>query len=189
MKTTESANWNTTSPLRNQPLPEPAPTRTSPARAWILAVRPKTLGASIVPVAVGSAVAKIEGEFQPAIAFACLAAALLLQVAANLINDAIDFLKGVDTEMRRGPRRVTQHGLIPAPTVLWAAGVRASPLLASLGVPLDRQGRVEVTPDLSIPGHPDVFVLGDAASCAGPEEPRCRAWPRWRSSRVATSRR
>src|SRR5690606_22894150 len=47
--------------------------------------------------------------------------------------------------------------------VFWAAGVRASPLGASLGVPLDRAGRVEVGPDLTIPGHPEVFVVGDMA--------------------------
>ncbi len=48
-------------------------------------------------------------------------------------------------------------------TVLWAAGVQASPLAKSLGVPLDRSGRVEVRPDLSIPHHPEVFVIGDLA--------------------------
>jgi NADH:ubiquinone reductase (H+-translocating) len=48
-------------------------------------------------------------------------------------------------------------------TVLWAAGVQASPLSRSLGVPLDRTGRVIVEPDLSIPGHPEVFVIGDLA--------------------------
>ncbi|HTJ41386.1 MAG TPA: NAD(P)/FAD-dependent oxidoreductase [Kofleriaceae bacterium] len=52
---------------------------------------------------------------------------------------------------------------IAARTVLWAAGVQASPLARSLGVPLDRAGRVIVEPDLSIPGHPDVFVIGDLA--------------------------
>jgi NADH dehydrogenase len=46
-------------------------------------------------------------------------------------------------------------------TVLWAAGVAASPLARSLGVPLDRAGRAFVEPDLSIPGHPEVFVIGD----------------------------
>jgi NADH:ubiquinone reductase (H+-translocating) len=46
-------------------------------------------------------------------------------------------------------------------TVLWAAGVEASPLARSLGVPLDRAGRVPVEPDLSVPGHPDAFVVGD----------------------------
>jgi NADH dehydrogenase len=52
---------------------------------------------------------------------------------------------------------------IDASTVLWAAGVRASPLVATLGVPLDRQGRVVVEQDCSVPGHPEAFVIGDAA--------------------------
>ena len=53
---------------------------------------------------------------------------------------------------------------IATKTVLWAAGVQASPLAASLDVPLDRAGRVLVEPDLSIPGHPEVFVIGDLAA-------------------------
>ncbi|KRA46251.1 NAD(P)/FAD-dependent oxidoreductase [Pseudoxanthomonas sp. Root630] len=53
---------------------------------------------------------------------------------------------------------------VPAKTVVWAAGVAASPLARSLGVPLDRAGRVAVQPDLSVPGHPDIFVAGDLAS-------------------------
>jgi len=53
---------------------------------------------------------------------------------------------------------------INAATVLWAAGVAASPLIKTLGVPLDRVGRALVDPDLSIAGHPEVFVVGDAAS-------------------------
>lgn len=53
---------------------------------------------------------------------------------------------------------------VPAKTVVWAAGVAASPLARALGVPLDRAGRVHVQPDLSVPGHPDIFVAGDLAS-------------------------
>ena len=53
---------------------------------------------------------------------------------------------------------------VPSKTVVWAAGVAASPLGAMLGAPLDRAGRVLVQPDLSIPGHPDIFVAGDLAS-------------------------
>jgi NADH dehydrogenase len=53
---------------------------------------------------------------------------------------------------------------IAACTVLWAAGVAASPLGRTLGVPLDRAGRVLVEPDLTIPGHPEVFVIGDLAA-------------------------
>jgi NADH:ubiquinone reductase (H+-translocating) len=52
---------------------------------------------------------------------------------------------------------------IPAATVLWAAGVRASPLVASLPIELDRTGRGIVLPDLTVPGHPEIFVLGDTA--------------------------
>jgi NADH dehydrogenase len=51
--------------------------------------------------------------------------------------------------------------------VLWAAGVAASPVGATLGAPVDRAGRVLVNPDLTIAGHPDVFVIGDLASLNG----------------------
>ncbi len=54
--------------------------------------------------------------------------------------------------------------VIPTHTVVWAAGNRASPLLQSLGAPLDRSGRVLVRPDCTIPDHAEVFVLGDAAA-------------------------
>ena len=57
------------------------------------------------------------------------------------------------------------HRVVPAGTILWAAGVSPSPLGRSLGVPLNREGRVPVLPDLSIPGHPDIFVIGDLAAC------------------------
>ncbi|MGB7213146.1 MAG: NAD(P)/FAD-dependent oxidoreductase [Gemmatimonadales bacterium] len=53
---------------------------------------------------------------------------------------------------------------IPTRTVVWAAGNTASPLTRSLDAPLDRQGRVLVTPECTVPGHPDLFVLGDAAA-------------------------
>jgi NADH:ubiquinone reductase (H+-translocating) len=56
---------------------------------------------------------------------------------------------------------------LQAKTVIWAAGVAASPLGKQLGVPLDRAGRVIVGNDLSIPGHPDVYVIGDLASFTG----------------------
>ena len=66
---------------------------------------------------------------------------------------------GIDAEgVRLGADRVA------ARTVVWAAGVAASPLGASLGVPLDRAGRVVVAEDLSVPGHPEVTVIGDLAA-------------------------
>ena len=56
---------------------------------------------------------------------------------------------------------------IDAATVLWAAGVAASPLGATLGAPTDRAGRVMVQPDLTVPGHPEIFVIGDLAAFLG----------------------
>ncbi|CAH0148129.1 NAD(P)/FAD-dependent oxidoreductase [Stenotrophomonas lactitubi] len=53
---------------------------------------------------------------------------------------------------------------VPARTVVWAAGVAASPLARTLDVPLDRAGRVQVQPDLTLPGHPELFVAGDLAA-------------------------
>ncbi|MEG3791239.1 NAD(P)/FAD-dependent oxidoreductase [Lysobacter sp. CCNWLW3] len=54
--------------------------------------------------------------------------------------------------------------VVPARTVIWAAGVAASKLGALLDAPRDRAGRVQVLPDLSVPGHPDIFIAGDLAS-------------------------
>jgi NADH dehydrogenase len=57
---------------------------------------------------------------------------------------------------------------IPTHTVIWAAGVTASPLARTLGVPLDRVGRVSVEPDLTLKDHPEVFVIGDLATLVDP---------------------
>ena len=67
------------------------------------------------------------------------------------------------TQVEAGAVRAGEMRIV-APVILWAAGVAASPLGKQLGVPIDRAGRVLVHPDLSIPGHPDVFVIGDLAS-------------------------
>lgn len=69
----------------------------------------------------------------------------------------------VVTKVEDGRVRVGEE-TIEAGTILWAAGVSASSLGGSLGVPLDRAGRVLVNDDLSVPGHPDVFVVGDLAA-------------------------
>ena len=58
----------------------------------------------------------------------------------------------------------TSIGPIPAENIIWAAGVGASPLSRQLGVDLDRAGRVRISPDCSVPGHPEVFALGDMAA-------------------------
>jgi NADH dehydrogenase len=66
---------------------------------------------------------------------------------------------GIDAEgLNIGAERIATR------TVIWAAGVAASPLGASLGAPMDRSGRVLVQPDLSVPGLPHVFVVGDLAA-------------------------
>ena len=62
----------------------------------------------------------------------------------------------------QGVQLGSQH--LAARTVIWAAGVAASPLGRSLDTPLDRAGRVMVAPDLSVPGHPEIFAAGDLAA-------------------------
>jgi NADH dehydrogenase len=59
--------------------------------------------------------------------------------------------------------RLKSGEVIPARTAIWAAGVRAAPLNERLGLPLGRQGRIAVEPTLQVPGHPEVYIIGDAA--------------------------
>jgi NADH dehydrogenase len=66
-------------------------------------------------------------------------------------------------EAESGPPGVASPEVIHAENVIWAAGVSAHPLTRKLGVELDRSGRVKVNPDLSLPGHPEVFAIGDLA--------------------------
>ena len=98
--------------------------------------------------------------------------AVLAAYPADLQQSALRQLKklGVEvrlnsmvTEVREGEIRVGDE-IMPATVILWAAGVSASPLGRALGAPTDRAGRVLVNPDLSVPGHPEVFVVGDLAS-------------------------
>jgi len=65
--------------------------------------------------------------------------------------------------IRRGEVRLETGEIIRAENILWAAGVSAVPLTRKLGTELDRSGRVKVKPDLSLPGHPEVFAIGDLA--------------------------
>ena len=58
---------------------------------------------------------------------------------------------------------------LQAKTLIWAAGVRASPAAEWLGAPADRAGRLQVEPDLTVPGHPDIFAVGDTVMIAGPD--------------------
>ncbi len=94
-----------------------------PVNAWILAARPKTLPAAVAPVMVGSAMAFAHKSFALLPALAAMAVALLLQIGVNLANDYFDYIKGIDSEDRLGPVRVTQSGLIPPVLVRTAMNV------------------------------------------------------------------
>ncbi|MBE2248877.1 MAG: NAD(P)/FAD-dependent oxidoreductase [Myxococcus sp.] len=83
-----------------------------------------------------------------------------LQVDVRLMTRVLD----VTSEGVKLP-----DGFLPARTVMWAAGVEAPPLAKTLGVELDRAGRIKVQPDLSVPGHPEVYVIGDLASFPLPD--------------------
>ncbi|HYH05439.1 MAG TPA: 1,4-dihydroxy-2-naphthoate polyprenyltransferase [Thermoanaerobaculia bacterium] len=107
---------------------------------WLLAARPKTLSAAVVPVLMGSALAADEPTAVSWWVFVCaLCGALLIQIATNLINDAIDFKKGADTAERLGPVRVTQAGLIAAEKVMTAAWICLIGA-AAFGIPLLYRG-------------------------------------------------
>lgn len=108
---------------------------------WIQAARPKTLGAAVAPVAVGSVLGwKIGGEFSMDLLIATLGSCLCLQIATNFFNDALDHMKGADTAQRLGPRRITATGGSTARTMMnagWfmlvAAAGFALPLVLARG--------------------------------------------------------
>jgi NADH dehydrogenase len=82
----------------------------------------------------------------------------------QLVHLGVDVItSAVVTDVNEREVRIGER-VLPTRTVLWGAGVQASPVAQSLGVPLDRAGRVLVEPDLTIPGHREVFVLGDLAA-------------------------
>jgi NADH dehydrogenase len=79
--------------------------------------------------------------------------------------------RGVELRLGTSIARVHADGVdladgttIPSRTVVWAAGVKANPIAAALGLTTTARGEVEVGPDLSVPGHPEVFVIGDLAA-------------------------
>lgn len=111
---------------------------------WIAAARPKTLGAAIAPVAVGWALAeKVAGPADTKLALCTLGSCMALQVATNFFNDALDSIKGADTQARIGPRRISASGGARASTVKLAAWVvlgiavlLALPLFELRGLPI-----------------------------------------------------
>ncbi|OJH35589.1 1,4-dihydroxy-2-naphthoate polyprenyltransferase [Cystobacter ferrugineus] len=90
-------------------------------KTWLMAARPKTLTAALVPVMVGTALAYGLGVGRWLPALAALVGSMFIQVGTNLTNDYFDFKKGADTAERVGPQRVTQSGLIAPSTVLASA--------------------------------------------------------------------
>jgi 1,4-dihydroxy-2-naphthoate octaprenyltransferase len=109
-------------------------------KSWLIAARPKTLSAAIVPVLVGTALAAREPSGVIGWVFACaLFGAVFIQIATNFINDALDFKKGTDTGERLGPTRVTQAGLLSADAVMRGAWVCLI-LAAACGIPLLHRG-------------------------------------------------
>lgn len=93
------------------------PTTTATLKTWIMAARPKTLGAAIAPVLIGTAMAVEAGGFHGPSALLALLGAVLIQIGVNVHNDYMDFVKGTDTEDRVGPTRVTQAGLVAPETM------------------------------------------------------------------------
>jgi NADH:ubiquinone reductase (H+-translocating) len=102
---------------------------------------------------------------------------VLPSYAADLRKSAERQLKKLGVEVMTNAK-VTQIGpdhvmigdtKLPAAVTLWSAGVQASPLGRKLDVPVDRAGRVIVEPDLTIPGHPNIFIIGDLAAAKNPD--------------------
>lgn len=108
--------------LGNSPS-SPRPLPSSPLQIWTAAARPKTLWAAAAPVLVGTAMAVEAGGFHALAALCALLGALLIQVGTNFSNDYADYLKGADTEARKGPLRVTQAGLVTPEAMRWATAV------------------------------------------------------------------
>jgi NADH dehydrogenase len=97
---------------------------------------------------------------------------VLSHLPRSLAESAQRQLAKLGVEIRSGTRVTsiskgsveTTSGPIQAANIIWAAGVGATPLTENLGVPVDRAGRIKVLPDLSVPGYPNVFAIGDMAS-------------------------
>lgn len=104
--------------------------------AWLVAMRPKTLTASFVPVLVGTALAySIQGYVDITLALWALLSAICIQIGTNLINDALDFKKGADSPSRLGPKRLIQQG-IALPSQVLGAGLTFLAFALLAGIPL-----------------------------------------------------
>ena len=143
--------------------------------AWVLAARLRTLPAAVAPVLVGSALAYRDETFSWLPATAALLVALLLQIGVNLANDYFDYIKGVDTDQRLGPMRVTQSGLLKPESVrtamIFILGLSLVPgayLVTIAGWPVMAAGIAALISALAYSGGPfplasnglgDIFVF------------------------------
>ena len=116
-----------------------APAAVPSLRTWLMAARPKTLTAAVVPVLVGTGLALGQGMAALWPALAALGGAVMIQIGTNLTNDYYDFRKGADTHERVGPTRVTQSGLI-APSTVLAAGAACFAAAVVVGAYLVTRG-------------------------------------------------
>jgi NADH dehydrogenase len=104
-------------------------------------------------------------------------ARVLAGYAKELSDYAQRSLEGLGVEVMLGQpvSQCTADGVVygdqsvDARTIIWAAGVRASPAAEWLGAPADRAGRIAVRADLTVPGHPEIFAIGDTVTIAGPD--------------------
>lgn len=110
--------------------------------AWFLAARPKTFLISLMPTMIASALAYAEtGTISWVVSLCTFFAAFFFQIGTNIINDAIDFKKGADTEERLGPLRVTQAGLLKFDEV-YRGGILCFAIGALIAMPLIIKGGI-----------------------------------------------
>ncbi len=113
---------------------------TTQIKSILLAFRPKTLTAALVPCVAGTALVRAVGlSWDGWVLFYALMASFLIQIGTNLVNDAVDFKKGADTEKRIGPQRITQAGILSARQVM-ALGTLCFALAVLCGIPLVIKG-------------------------------------------------
>ncbi len=144
--------------------------------AWLLAARPRTLVAGLVPVAVGTAIAAAEDVSRPGVAMLAALTALLLQISANLANDVFDFERGADDETRLGPPRAVATGMLSAREVrrgtliaAAAAAIAGSGLIWVGGWPVALAGIASIVVALAYTGGPwplGYHGLGDLCTFA-----------------------
>lgn len=119
--------------------------KTNSVKAWLLAIRPKTLSAAAVPVMIGTAFAwrNTSEQFNWIPAILCLLFAWIMQIDSNLVNDYFDFKKGNDDETRLGPKRACSEGWITSDAMVW--GILITTLLGCMtGIPLILYGGLEM---------------------------------------------